>query len=118
MLLLLLLLPLWVCGAWAWCAILWLCDQHEFALCWYSNCNETLLAELDALMRTLAGGPDRWPPTGQGVHCQHSCDIDVWDRHAIGLAGVVRDPLIRTCAVRCGRRPSVETMKYAAAAEP
>ena len=79
---------------------------------------QPLLAELDALMRTLAGGPDRWPPTGQGVHCQHSCDIDVWDRHAIGLAGVVRDPLIRTCAVRCGRRPSMETKKHAAAAEP
>ena len=79
---------------------------------------QPLLAELDALMRTPAGGPDRWPPTGQGVHCQHSCDIDVWDRHAIGLAGVLRDPLIRTCAVRCGRRPSMETKKYGAAAEP
>ena len=67
---------------------------------------QPLLAELDALMRALVGGPDRWPPTGPGVHCQHSCDIDAWDRHAKGLAGVVRDPLIRTCAVRCGRRSS------------
>ena len=52
--------------------------------------------------------------TGPGVHCQHSCDIDAWDRHARGLAGVVRDPLIRTCAVRCGRRSS----RYNDADEP
>ena len=75
---------------------------------------QPLLAELDALMRALVGGPDRWPPTGPGVHCQHSCDIDAWDRHAKGLAGVVRDPLIRTCAVRCGRRSS----RYNDADEP
>ena len=47
---------------------------------------QPLLAELDALMRALVGGPDRWPPTGPGVHCQHSYDIDAWDRHAKGLA--------------------------------
>ena len=68
-------------------------------------------------MRALAGGPDRWPPTGPGVHCQHSCDIEAWDRHAKDWRVSCVRPIDSNVRGALREAP-LQTIKHGAASEP